>query len=121
MIQSNNPPAALQDRRARARRPLDASVRLFVLSEDNKPTIERRGEGVNIGSDGLAVAVKQPLDLGTRLVVLLEDLGSPVLWHVRVVHIHLVPDRPRVLGLQRLDMPLGLDRSQWMRALAAFR
>ncbi len=107
-----------QERRDTDRQPLPGSVRLIVLSEEDQPIMERHGEGVNVTAEGLAVSVRIPLALGTRMVVCFEVPQGRAVWHVRVVHV-LHHEHHRVLGLKRLDVPESLANAQWIRTLSA--
>ncbi|RMH13687.1 MAG: hypothetical protein D6695_03265, partial [Planctomycetota bacterium] len=72
-MQSSRPDDIRQDveRRKRTRRPVQARVRLIVLSQDLKPVAERHCLSVDISPIGLAVSTPESLDPGTMVVVLM--------------------------------------------------
>jgi hypothetical protein len=111
--------ASVADRRDRERQPLDGAVRMIVLDADHRPVMERHGVGVNVGQRGLAVAIRLPIDPGTRLVVVYQGSDGPAVWHVRVAHVFVESASQRVLGLERLAMPKSLADAQWIRTLSA--
>lgn len=118
-MQSSRPDDTRQDveRRKRTRRPIQAPVRLIVLSQDLKPVAERHCLSIDISPIGLAVSTPESLDPGTMVVVLMPADAMLDVWLTHVVHARMDSDGTAKIGLERREMPYELADAPWLRVV----